>query len=188
MNNRKLVFIFLVVAPFVALAGALTPQPVRAQTCHGPTGAPIPCPDKKKTPTDIPPSGTPTFTATIVFQPQSTGQGGTLIPMSDTPTPTLPSWEQTDIAICWRGTYDSAMATLFAKTPAYNNNDWATADFSGDQCIQTREPAPTATKFIPAPIEGPVFLRPGVVNVLILVMIIGVLFTGGVLIARLGKK
>ncbi len=56
---------------------ATTPQVAYARTCRDQRGMVVPCPDRKKTPTDVPPSATPT--ATLV-------QGGG---QQWTPTPTL---------------------------------------------------------------------------------------------------
>jgi hypothetical protein len=68
MKTRKFIFIFLIPILMVALASALTPQPVHAQC--GIPGSP-PCPPKKKRPTatSVPPTATFTPTATATSTP-----------------------------------------------------------------------------------------------------------------------
>jgi hypothetical protein len=162
----------------------LAPQVVHAQ-CGLPGGLPCP-PRKKPTATEPRPTRTPTSTPspTLVFVLQSTGQGGTLIPLG-TPDSTATAW------LTYEACYNRAVQTMNALTPPVKNEGnppaWeGTVDALTLKCWQTAQP--TWTPILIQPVAGPVFLRPGVKNALILVMIIGVLFTGGVLIAHAGKK
>ncbi|HEY5983540.1 MAG TPA: hypothetical protein VIU38_08700, partial [Anaerolineales bacterium] len=45
-------------------------------------------------------------------------------------------------------------------------------------------PAPTTTPFVIPPVAGPIFVPPGVKNVLILVAIIAVIWGGGAIVLR----
>ena len=170
------------------LISTLAPQVVYAQC--GLVGQP-PCEKKTKIPTRVPPSRTPTPTSTptptLLLAPQYGGEGGTLIPIgpapADTATPTTPPWYLTVVA-CRNSLEATAISTL-------GHDDIPPAEPPGvhETIVAPCERyVPTATPFFIPPTAGPVFLLPGVKNVLILVLIIGVLFTGGVLIARAGKK
>ncbi|HEY2979957.1 MAG TPA: hypothetical protein VGJ22_02145 [Anaerolineales bacterium] len=183
-TRRYALLLFLGV--FVAASLAVIASPAAyAQQCYDPTGAPIPCPEKEKKPSKTPPRPTvtpsATETPTIAFVPQATAVVGTPTSLA-TETPTIPSDLLTAQA-CWDRVFLTAYATLTAGPRPEN-----TAEYFAD--VSDCYPTPTDS-YLPVlipPTAGPVFLRPGVKNVLILVMIIGVLFTGGVLIARLGKK
>lgn len=181
-------FSLLVLGIFIAASIVVPrPQTVHAQTCTDPTGMPIPCPDKnkKKKSTSIPPRPTSTPTATIVFQPQSTGQGGTLIPFA-TETPTLtstPPWYAT-----WVWCQNYAEATMIA-TLGHDDvpNGPGTPDWHATAVAPCDKYKATATPFVIPPVAGPVFVPPGVKNALILVLLIGAL-AGGVFLILRGSK
>lgn len=186
MRIRQLAAVLFLGVLIAGTATMLAPQVVHAQC--GLVGQP-PCPPKKRpTATEPRSTRTPTSTPTpsMVFVPQSTGQGGTLMPPADQ---TFTAFALTYLP-CYHTIFPPAYKTAAAAL-TQSLNDWSywaetTADAAVDRCM-TGTPMPPTPLFIP-PTAGPVFLRPGVKNVLILVMIIGVLFTGGVLIARVGKK
>jgi hypothetical protein len=171
------------IAISLAAVLSLPPEIVHAQ-CGPATGNPCPPGDKKKkpTPTDtaLPrPTKTPapSSTPTLVFQVQSTGEGGTLIPIT-TPTATLtpePPWFQTLVA-CRNIAELTAIATLGHDDTNPGEHETAIAP-----CATY---APAATKFVIPPVAGPVFLQPGVKNTLILVLLIGVLLGALIIVVR----
>ena len=184
MKTRKLLLAVFLGTLCVTLLAALIPSPVQGQTCGLP-GLPDCPPREKKTkiPTRVPPTGTPTATPTLVFAPQSGGEGGTLIPIS-TVTTAVPPWYATWVTC--QGDLEATMIATLGHDDLCGGP--CTPDWHATAVAPCDKYKATATPFFIPPVAGPVFLAPGVKNVLILVLIIGVLLTGGVLIARLGKK
>jgi hypothetical protein len=122
----------------------------------------------------VPPKPTSTPTATLVFKPLSSGGAGTVTP------DTLNIYLTVDA--CVSATLPSIVLTAAALTPPPNHNATMVALFNN--CITLLTPTAMKGKVVIPPMAGPVFLKPGVINLLILVLLIGVLSGGTFLILR----
>lgn len=171
----------LLILALVAIS-AFPPNAVRAQ-CD-PAGGP--CDpgggeerEKKQRPTATD-TKTPTSTSTptLVSVPQSGGDGGTLVPIvtaTETFTPD-PPWYLTLVA-CRNSAEATAIATLGHDDTGPGEHETAIAP--------CEKHAPTATKLVLPPVEGPLFVPPGVKNILIASLFAGVLLAGLIIMVRL---
>lgn len=143
----------------ITIVASLLPQVAYAQC--GAVGQP-PCPPGggKKKPTLLPPKSTATPTADVTL----TTYALTYLPCYATIFP---------------HTYETAAAALTQTLDDWSYWAETTADVAVNRCM-TGTPSPV---FIP-PVAGPVYVLPGVKNVLILVLLIGVLSGGLFLILR----
>lgn len=166
---RRMFAAGLMIASLVVMASLMTSE-ARAQ-CGDPA---VPC-EKQKKPTATE-TRKPTATATPPFVVQSGGGNVTLIApaLSVTPALTELPWYQTMVA-CRNSLEATAIATL-GHDVSPSEHETAVAPCN--------TPAPTTTPFVIAPVAGPVFVPPGVKNVLILVAIIAVIWGGGAIVLR----
>ena len=168
MKTRTFVFALFLAILILATLSAWIPQTVHAQTCYDPLGQPIPCPDRKKKPTAVPPSATPTSTATQTPSPTLTSTP------TRTSTPTAsPTGKPTPTSIpCMEG-------WKCIGNPACVGVPICPGPF--------RTPTPTGVVGPLGSGGSPFQIMPfgsGPLGILIILLIIGGLFTGGVFIAR----
>ncbi len=151
---------------------ALPPRAAHAQ-CNPATGADCDPGDKKKKPT---PTDVPAATPTLILVPRSGGSPG--LPLAPvTPTATIDPSLLATARACWDG--------IYRQTPAPELPTASWGDIQGDapQCIPTFTP----TKVPPISlthVAGPVFVAPGVKNVIIAVLVLGVVLAAVSLITR----
>ncbi len=186
MRIRNVIIVLLLGIIALLVASLFATQLAQAQ-CDPATGA---CPPPssgggggKKRPTAIPPTFTPTYTSTptLTPEPTATQPSGVLMPIfggggspQSPPTPTYTATLDPKIVAMIE---TAACATTFAATP------------QSKFLYLCWSPTPTPCVLCPLPnvpptiVAGPVFLRPGVINVIIIVALIALL-AGLIIIVR----
>ncbi len=129
--------------------------------------------EKKKRPT---PTDVPAATPTLVLVPLSGGSPG--LPLAPvTPTATIDPSLLATARACWDAIYRQTPA------PELPTASWGDIQVDSPQCIPTSTP----TKVPPISlthVAGPVFVAPGVKNVIIAVLLLGIVLAAVSLITR----